>query len=216
MSTAFLERVLLPRLPEGPGREWFATAATAEREPTLATAFTLAGRKLGSEPLLLDEAETREAETAGLPWLAGARSSAAEVARVLLLAAAVKRSPDPFAAVAEWYRQGDNAEKQAVLRGIVVLPEPARFVEVAVNACRTSVQSVFDAIACENRFPAEHFTDLAFNQMVLKALFTGVALERIVDLERRKNEELARMAAGYASERHAAGRSVPADIDRVL
>ena len=85
-----------------------------------------------------------------------------------------------------------------------------------MNACRSSVQSVFDAICCENPYPALHFPDLAFNQMVLKALFTGVALERIHRLSERKNAELARMAAGYASERTAAGRSVPGDIGRVL
>jgi hypothetical protein len=51
--------------------------------------------------------------------------------------------------------------------------------------------------------------------MVLKTLFLGVALERILGLDRRKTAELARMAEDYASERKAAGRSVPADIGRL-
>jgi hypothetical protein len=50
--------------------------------------------------------------------------------------------------------------------------------------------------------------------MVLKALFTGVALDRIVNLDDRLNPELARMASDYASARRAAGRSVPADLWR--
>ena len=44
-----------------------------------------------------------------------------------------------------------------------------------------------------------------FNQMVLKALFTDVRLERIVGLDGRLTPELSRMAAAYASERRAAG-----------
>jgi hypothetical protein len=37
-----------------------------------------------------------------------------------------------------------------------------------------------------------------------------------VGLERRKSDELRRMAADYASERRAAGRAVPNDLDLVL
>ena len=48
--------------------------------------------------------------------------------------------------------------------------------------------------------------------MVLKALFIGVRVERIVGLTRRLNPELSRMARDYAAERLAAGRTVPADL----
>ena len=40
-----------------------------------------------------------------------------------------------------------------------------------------------EAIACENRYPARHFPEHGFNQMVVKAMFTGVALARILELE---------------------------------
>jgi hypothetical protein len=103
-----------------------------------------------------------------------------------------------------------------VLRALPLLPDAERFVPLAVEACRTSVQTVFDAIACENPFPADHFPDLNFNQMVLKAMFNGVQLARIVRLDERAGPELARMASDYAAERRAAGRTVPADIDLVL
>ena len=114
------------------------------------------------------------------------------------------------------YARGDNRERQAVLRAIPFLPDSKRFVALAVDACRTSVQTVFDAIACENPFPADAFPDPNFNQMVLKAMFNGVALARIVRLGERAGAELARMASDYAAERRAAGRTVPADIDLVL
>jgi hypothetical protein len=52
--------------------------------------------------------------------------------------------------------------------------------------------------------------------MVLKAVFTGVAVGRIAGLDSRLDRDLARMAADYAQERRAAGRPVPPDLDLLM
>jgi hypothetical protein len=52
--------------------------------------------------------------------------------------------------------------------------------------------------------------------MVLKAIFMEVPVRRIEGLAGRLTTELGRMVSGYASERRAAGRPVPADVDYVL
>jgi hypothetical protein len=103
-----------------------------------------------------------------------------------------------------------------VLRCLALLPAPDRFVPLAVEACRSSIQPLFEAVACENPYPAAYFPEASFNQMVLKALFIGVALPRIRGLKGRVTGELRRMAADYASERRAAARPVPPDIDWLL
>jgi hypothetical protein len=113
------------------------------------------------------------------------------------------------------FRTGDNDERRAVLAALERLPAPERFVPLAVAACRTNVVPVFEAIACENPFAARHFPEAAFNQLVLKALFVGVAIDRIVGLADRITPELERMAAAYASERRAAGRPVSDDTERL-
>jgi hypothetical protein len=77
------------------------------------------------------------------------------------------------------------------------------------------VDPVFEAIACENPYPAAYFPELNFNQMVLKAAFIGIALERILGLDARVTPELSRMGSDYASERRAAGHPVPADLSRL-
>jgi len=135
-------------------------------------------------------------------------------ATLLLLAAERLAARELLDLVEECYRRGDSRERQAIVRAMSLVPEPERFLEIGVDACRTHVQPLFEAIACENPYPAAYFPDLNFNQMVLKALFIGVALERIVGLAGRVTPELGRMAGDYASERRAAGRSVPADIWR--
>jgi hypothetical protein len=184
-------------------RAWLDAAVAGIRAPfdreAFTVAFTMAARRVG-----------RAALPAG--W------SADEAARAaLLLQGAAAQPAAAFAAlVDDLYQHGDSRERQAILRTLAWLPAPERFLELAVEACRTSVQPVFEAIACENGYPAAHFPDLNFNQMVLKALFTGVSLRRIAGLRGRITGELRRMAAGYASERRAAGRSVPADIGVLL
>jgi hypothetical protein len=117
--------------------------------------------------------------------------------------------------VARLFNQSDNREREALLKTLCMLPEPARFSATAIDACRSHVQSVFEAIACENSYPSRYFSDAAFNQLVLKAFFTGVSVKRIVDLARRVTPELRRMALDYASERTAAGRPVPTDLGLV-
>ena len=101
---------------------------------------------------------------------------------------------------------------KVLLRGLAVLPYGETFEDVAVDSCRTNILQLLEAIATNNPYPARHFPELNFNQMVMKCLFNGVPLAKVVDLDGRLNAELKRMAESYASERQAAGRPVPADI----
>jgi len=191
---------------EPAARDWVDRALTAVGPPldraAFLAAFTAAVRRVGKA------APAREA---------GPESPDEMVRAALLLRAAEAAAAPAFETlVDEVYGQGDSRERQAVLRVLAWLPAPERFLALAVDACRTSIQPLFEAIACENPYPAAHFPEPNFNQMVLKALFTGVPLRRIVGLTDRVTDELRRMAADYASERRAAGRSVPADIGDLL
>jgi hypothetical protein len=114
------------------------------------------------------------------------------------------------------FEAGELGEQVSLLRTLSLLPEPARFLETALQGCRTNALSVFEAVVCDNPYVAEHFPALNFNQAVLKAVFMGLSARRIEGLEQRITPELARMAAGYKSERLAAGRSVPVDIEYLI
>lgn len=136
-----------------------------------------------------------------------------ELARSVLLLKIAHLPPNEyFETVLECYQQGDSREQQSWLRGLNLLPDRGRFLDAAVDACRTNIVPLLEAIACENPYPAAHFPELNFNQMVLKNLFNAIRMERILGLESRFNPELSRMAGDYASEREAAGRDVPPDI----
>ena len=118
--------------------------------------------------------------------------------------------------VAELYRTGEVRERAALLSALPFLPSSPALLELGIEACRVHIQPVFEAIACDNAYPSREFPEAAFNQMVLKCLFTGAPLDRVVGLQGRTTPELQRMVRGYVSERRAAGRTVPADAALVL
>jgi hypothetical protein len=111
------------------------------------------------------------------------------------------------------FEAGELGEQVSILRVLPLLPEPARFLETGVQACRHNSLDVFQAIVCENSFLVEHFPPLNFNQAIMKAIFMEVSLARVERLRERITPELSRMAKGYVSERRAAGRSVPQDAE---
>jgi len=208
MLTA-VERVLADSL--GPKR-WDGS------QSPLLVAYATAPQHVGREALFLSPADL-EALRSAAPGIGFERWTRDDAARALLLIDIRKkgRTEDAFVSDAlECFEQGDAREQQSWLRAIALWPEAKAFLPAAIDACRTNIIPVFEALACENPYPAEHFPDRNFNQMVLKAMFNAIGLARIVGLPSRLNAELSRMARDYAAERTAAGRSVPADLNLAL
>jgi hypothetical protein len=144
--------------------------------------------------------------------------TADDAARVALLLAAFEHVPEPEGVGfgEDLYYRGELGEKRAVLRALPLLPASERFTPLAVEACRTNVVGLFEAIAVGNPFPRKHFDEPSFNQLVMKALFLGVTARGILGLERRVTSELTRMLGDYRSERVAAGRPVPHDLGWIM
>lgn len=140
--------------------------------------------------------------------------STVDIARMHLLAEALLLLPeaehsDFFDKV---FRTGDNKEREILLKSLMLLPTPLRFIATATDACRAAVKSTFEAISCENVYPSEYFQPETFRAMVLKALHLGIPVQRIYGLDKRRDADLARMAADYAKELKAAGHQIPEDV----
>ena len=190
-----------------------ALPVEASRGPLL-DAYARAALHAGRGALVLDAASLRDLRAAA-PGVGFERWTQDDAARALILIARHRhgRSGRPFVddAVA-CFEEGDAREQQSWLRALELWPESEFFLPYAIDACRSNIVPVFEALACENGYPARHFPERNFNQMVLKALFNSIALSRVVGLASRLNAELSRMAGDYAAERSAAGRTVPSDI----
>lgn len=211
MARDLLDAALQARLSETQAA-WLARALARGASGTqseLLQMYTEASRQLGDSPLLTEPSADDTPLAACRHW------SLEDAGRLLLLLARHHTLGDLTRASADaaaCYEQGDAREQRSWLRAVASLPEPERYVGLAIDACRTNILPLFEAIACENPYPARHFPDRNFNQMVLKAMFNGVALARIHGLPARANRDLARMATDYAAERRAAGRSIPPDL----
>ncbi len=201
-------------------RTWLADvlarAAAGERE-ALYAAYTAAPRKAGRDPLRLTPAERLQMDVTTPDNSFDTWTCEDALRAVLLLSLAEDVSPDDLVVIGmECYERGDSREQQSWLKGLPLMPRAERFLPAAVDACRTNIVPLFEAIACDNPYPARHFPDLHFNQLVMKSMFMGVSLSRVVGLERRVNAELSRMARDFAAERRAAGRPVPTDLALAL
>lgn len=203
-----LRQALHSQLPP-PAAGWLtdACAAAARSSTQLVRYYTEASRRLGHNRFALTDRPQALAEFPFDHW------TVEDAGRIVLLLEHHRALPDGFqqAAIA-CFEQGDTGEQRSWLRACALLPGPAQFLPVVIDACRTSILPIFEAVACENPYPRDYFHDLNFNQLVLKAMFNGIALNRIVGLSGRRNAELSRMSADYAAERTAAGRTVPSDI----
>lgn len=172
-------------------------------------------RRLGAAKGAWGAAEAKELHALGV--LDPSVWSVADVARcgLLLIALAALPVDEHVAFATAIFRRGETAERVALLRSLALLPDPPRFVELAAEACRSHVQDVLEALACENPFVEDYMPELAFNQLIMKAMFVGIPLARVHGWESRVNAELIRMARDFKAERQAAARPVPAEVELI-
>ncbi len=196
-------------------QRWLAEriAAVGVDAGALGPAMSLVPRRLGKAPLDLSADDLAAAERARAGWMP-AGWGVDQAARVALLLNA-EGTPDAFVArLRTLASTADNGELIAIHKGLPLYRDQANLVPLAAGGLRTAMREVFEAVAHNNPFPAEHFPVEVWNHMVLKALFIESALHPIVGLDRRWNEDLARTLLAYAHERWAAGRSVSSELWR--
>src|SRR3954465_15365504 len=185
---------------------------TAPDERRLGIAIGLVGRKVGRSDLSLSPDDIAAAVSLREGWEPDAWATD-EAARTTLLLASRSGDENGFAGRLERLCvTGELNEHVACLKAFAIFPSSDRLLALARDAVRSSVQPVFEAIACRNPYPATHFDEAAFNQMAVKCVFSGVSLGSITGLDERRNAELLRMLRDLISERHAAGRTVPANV----
>ncbi len=170
-------------------------------------AISLLPRRLGKADLILNEAALVAASAARPGW--DPRGwSVDQAGRLLLLLEGAGSGQEFQARLKQLVITADVAELITFHRGLPLYPDPALHEPMAREGVRSSMRPVFEAVAHANPYPAENFSEHAWNQMVLKALFIGSTLERVKGLAQRCNADLARMLCDYARECRAAGRPV--------
>lgn len=141
-------------------------------------------------------------------YLQKKQANTVELSRIYLLQGALKDGDTFVDAVKKLIEVADKTELETFLKYLVLLPNPVHYKYAAVEALRTNISPVFEAISKFNPYPAQFFNEQQWNQMYLKAAFMQLDLGTIVGIDQRANGALATIISDYAHERWAASRTI--------
>lgn len=110
------------------------------------------------------------------------------------------------------FETAEMNELAALYASLPLLQYPKNWLLYAKEAVRSNIGVVFDAIAFNNPYPNVHFDEKAWNQLVLKTIFSTKNIIYIYGLKERSNRELACMISDFAHERWAAGRTISPEV----
>lgn len=216
-TLSFFQEILAQRA-ETKALEWLQVQTekiNAETSPTkFFLAFSQASRFFKKENLQLTES-ARNRATRLHPGFDPNHWDTLQVARAYLLLMFSPGKDAWLKAVNQLFETGDMHEQQALYAALPVMPYPKEMLNRAVEGCRTNMTLIFDAIALNNPYPATHFPEANWNQLVLKSIFMQRPIYRIQKLEERRNQALADIASDFAHERWAAGRPVMPELWRL-
>ncbi|MGF1672952.1 MAG: EboA family metabolite traffic protein [Rivularia sp. (in: cyanobacteria)] len=180
------------------------------------TAFSAVPRYTSKKDIQPTVEELESASNACKNWFP-ANWTVDQAARTLLVLSLPFKDVEQYLLTLDQvFAAADVGELVALYQALALLPYPEQLRDRAAEGIRSNMTAVFNAVALQNPYPAEYLDNLAWNQMVLKALFVGSPLHLIQGLDERANPELARMLVDYAHERWAAGRDVSPELWRCV
>ncbi|MBW4636723.1 MAG: EboA family metabolite traffic protein [Gloeocapsa sp. UFS-A4-WI-NPMV-4B04] len=183
---------------------------------TFFTAFSAVPRYTGKQKLELTPEDLQAAQTLRPGWFPG-DWSVDQLARTLIVLALPHDNPEKYLqTLGQVFTTADVGELIALYQSLPLLPHPEIHRNQAAEGVRSNITAVFKAVAFQNPYPADYFDNIAWDQMILKAIFVGSPLYLIQGLDRRANPELAQMLVNYAHERWAAKRSVTPELWRLV
>ena len=172
------------------------------------TAFVLLPRKTGRSPFSITESD-REACASVRKGFSVDDWSVDRLTRVWLLMQLDPSDKDNYYNVIEnLFLAAEMNELVALYSALPVLAYPEIWKKRCAEGIRSTMDSVLEAVMYQNPYPADYLEKQAWNQMILKAFFTGKEIERIEGLDSRANSELAHTLSDYAEERWAANRGM--------
>ena len=196
-------------------RPWLRETAAAADAHTLETAFAETSRRVGAAPLTPVDAERAALSALGVDWSLDAWGIDDAARAVWLLLVAERAAADLEGLIERRRRRGDARQRAALMRVLPLLPDARQWLAVALEARRGDVRAVLEALVCDNPYPAAHFHEVHFDDLVLAALDADLPLARMIGLGARVTERLATAAARVAASRRASGRRLPRDLWRL-
>lgn len=121
-----------------------------------------------------------------------------------------------IAAIEDLFSAADMNEQIALYGALPLLAYGAEWKLRTAEGIRSNIGGVLEAIMVHNSYPAQYLDEAAWNQLVMKAIFTDKPVQLITGLDERANPVLAQILIDYAHERWAAGRKINPMLWRLI
>lgn len=215
--TAYLLEIIKKQADET-AVEWLqsqaATIAGGDKSSSLFLSFSQASRFFPKDILTLGDSDI--ARSLRKDWRP-------ETWNLLVAARAYLAMHVPADPVENWRMQlsrlfetGDIYEQEALYSALCILPHQDLLASRASEGLRSNMTTIFDAVALNNPFPAEQLNEMAWNQLVLKAIFLQRPMYQIIGIDARNNRGLAETLLDAVRERWSAHRSVMPELWRFV
>lgn len=171
-------------------------------------AFSIVSRKV---PKVETAASEKDIETiqAAIPNFSISKWSLKKLCRIwLIMQIDAKDESLYISKIEELFRDADMNELATLYAALPILAYPEHWEKQCAVGIRSNIGYVLDAVIMDNPYPAKYLNEEAWNQLILKAIFTDKDMSRIIGLEERVNQNLVKALRDYADERNAAGRTI--------
>lgn len=193
-----------------------AAAVSRGDKKSLFIAFGLVPRKVGKTDLTLSEVDRNAAEAVRPGW-SPIGWSLDQLVRTYFVLSFPSTDIESYVRTLDlMFSTGEVGELVALYQALSLLPDPKAHVLRAAEGIRNNIKAVFSAVAQNNPFPSEQFSDDQWNQLILKCLFIGMSLRPVIGVDERANAKLMSMLVDFAHERRAAHRPIPAELWRCV
>ncbi len=217
-ARSFLENLLSKRL-TATAHKWLLEKLnlleTQFSNRTLYLTFATIPRFLKDQPLQLEPTEVAEAVRIRDSWQVD-HWTTVHAARTLCLLSIPGNAQQYLEVLETLFSTAEVNEQVALYQGLSIFPYPQQLQMRAAEGIRTNMTVVFDAITLDNPYARDYLNQEAWNQMVLKSLFMGRPLFRIMGIDSRGNDALSLMISDFAHERWAAGRTTSPEMWRPI
>lgn len=212
---ALLEAIILANCPTE-GGNWLQERMNQQTDLAyFNTTFAVLPRKTG-RAIVKPDAAQKEVVQQIYPGFSINGWTVDRLARVWLLTHIDATDKEKyFNSLENMFRSAAVNELVALYSALPLLAYPDIWRKRCAEGLRSNMGDVLESIMYHNPYPAAQLDQPAWNQLVLKAIFTGKQMQWIAGLDERANRELAYILADYAQERWAAHRSVPAQLWRL-
>ncbi len=134
----------------------------------------------------------------------------------LLLQLGIQDEDQYFGTIDNLFRAAEVNELVLLYGSLPVLAYPEKWALRCAEGIRSNIGLVLETVICDNPYPSEQLSETAWNQLVLKALFTEKDINRIIGIDERANRALADSLIDFARERRSAQREVPPQLWRCV